>query len=180
MYRAARGRHSVLQMAQKAPREARLGSVQSASENAPSAVPHVGPKSVARTEGPPLKTEGPRRASAAPATGPGPTATFLPCSGTPVPEAPACDLGRERVGLRQRPARGLRSAGSCAHPGAPAWTRVLSGSPSGFQANPPPRHPPPPNWAGNSAYSRPHRCVCAGVNDCFVPRVKVLQSGYSV
>lgn len=183
------GRHSVPQMAQKAPRETRLGSVHSASENAPSAVTRVGPRSAAQTEGPPPKTEGPRRASAAPAAGPGPATTLLSCSDTPVPKAPACDLGRERVGAQAAPSSRPAPcpAGNLLPPALPepAHTRVGRGGHVYCQGLPPDSKPTlhpgahPHQTGPETVYILDHTGVCAGVNDCFVPRVKVMQSCYS-
>ena len=114
---------------------------------------------------------------------------------TPRPKAPARDLSRggpTSPSRRQQPSSctgrrrgwGLRAHPACS-PATLGQTRVAhslltnqgcslggkyvkSGSPSRFQTETlhPPGHPPPPNWARNSAYSRSHGCACVCVCVC--------------
>ena len=184
MYRAARGLYNVPQVISAAhspqgPSGGQARPAQSASDDAPSRALHMAPRSVAHAA-----CHSPAKRGASAGLYAPPATTFLPDSGPlPLPKAPACDLG-QRVGTWKAPrsytGRCWQAAPACARPGVPSGRKRRSVRVSLQTPNQPsiPRHPPLPNWAGSSAYSRPHRCVCVcvGINYRFVPRVKVMQS----
>lgn len=117
-----------------------------------------------------------------------------PCSPALTPlfpkPLPATWVGRG-WGLRRRPALGLRPAlrGTCSLPPSRSLRTPGSGVGRGghvYRQGLPPDSKPtlhpgthPHQTGPETVYILDHTGVCAGVNDCFVPRVKVMQSCYS-
>ena len=162
MYRAARGLYNVPQVISAAhstqgPSGGQAWPTQSASNDAPSRALHVAPRSVAHAacHAPP-KARG-LCGPLCPSSHHLPPRLWATHSQKPLPVT----WGSEWA-LGRRPAPTLDAADKLLPPVPaqecpPGRNDVQSGCPSI------PRHPPLPNWAGSSADSRPHRCVCVCV-----------------